>query len=99
MELDIANQRVSDGVAVRVSVRLSTRETNLLFVNGDTLIQLPLDGALSEPEGSPIPRSAIFLSELAGLRDGLTRTFADEAAAAAFTGAVRGQLESALGTP
>ena len=96
MEIDIASQQVPEGVAVRVQVRLSGRDTSRLFVSGDALIQLPLDGALPDPDGSPLPRAAIFLSELAGKRDGLTRTFAAEAPALAFAAAVRAQLETAL---
>jgi hypothetical protein len=96
VEIDIANERVPGGVAVRVQVRLSARETNRLFLSGDTLIQLPLDGALPEPDGVPIPRSSIFLSELAGSRDGLARVFADDEAAEAFATVVRTQLETAL---
>ncbi len=67
--------RCRKGVAVQVKVRLSGRETSRLFVSGDTLIQLPLDGALLDADGSPVPRTSIFLSELAGKRDGLSRTF------------------------
>jgi len=96
VEIDIANERVIGGLAVRVQVRLSARETNRLFLSGDTLIQLPLDGALPEPDGAPIPRSSIFLSELAGSHEGLARVFADGAAAEAFTTAVRTQIETAL---
>jgi hypothetical protein len=96
VEIDIANERVPEGVAVRVQVRLSGRETSRLFLSGDTLIQLPLDGALTTCEGSPIPRTSIFLSELVGLADGLSRVFADSAAADAFADAVRGQLDTAL---
>ncbi len=96
MEIDVASQRVPEGVAVQITVRLSGRETSRLFVSGDTLIQLPLDGALPDPDGSPVPRTSIFLSELAGRREGLSRTFADEAAARSYAAAVRGQLETAL---
>ena len=96
MEIDIANERVAGGVAVRVQVRLSARETNRLFLSGDTLVQLPLDGALPEPDGAPFPRTSIFLSELAGSHDGLARAFADGAAAEAFAAVVRTQLETAL---
>ena len=96
MEIDIANELVPEGVAVRVSVRLSGRETNRLFLSGDTLIQLPLDDALTTSEGSPIPRTSIFLSELVGLADGLSRVFSDGVAAAAFADAVRSQLDTAL---
>lgn len=96
MEIDIASQQVSQGVAVRVQVRLSGRETSQLFMSGDILVQLPLDGALPEDDGSPVPRTSIFLSELAGRRDGFSRTFTDAQAAQAFATALRTQLETAL---
>lgn len=96
MEIDIANEQLSNGVAVRVLVRLSGRETSKLFLSGDTLIQLPLTDALPEADGSPIPRTSIFLSELAGTRDGLVRVFASAGSAQAYATAVRSQLETAL---
>lgn len=96
MEIDIASQQVPEGVAVHVKVRLSGRETSRLFVSGDALIQLPLDGALADPDGSPVPRTSIFLSELAGRRDGLSRTFSGGAYADAYAAVVRAQLETAL---
>jgi hypothetical protein len=99
VEIDITSQQVPEGVAVQVKVRLSGRETSRLFVSGDSLLQLPLDGALPDADGSPVPRAGIFLSELAGRRDGLTRTFAEAAAAAAFAAALRGQLANALEEP
>jgi len=96
VEIDIANEQVPEGIAVRVRVRLSGRETSRLFLSGDTLIQLPLEGALTAYEGSPIPRTSIFLSELVGLADGLSRVFAEGAAADAFALAVGSQLDTAL---
>jgi hypothetical protein len=96
VEIDITSQQVPEGMAVQVKVRLSGRETSRLFVSGDTLIQLPLDGALPDADASPVPRTSIFLSELAGRRDGLIRTFADPADAQAFSAAVRAQLDTAL---
>jgi hypothetical protein len=96
VEIDITSQQVPEGVAVQVRVRLSGRETSRLFVSGDTLIQLPLDGALPDDDISPVPRMSIFLSELAGRRDGLSRTFPDATAAQAFADAVRTQLDTAL---
>jgi hypothetical protein len=96
VEIDITSQQMPEGMAVQVKVRLSGRETGRLFVNGDTLIQLPLDGALPDADGTPVPRTSIFLSELAGKRDGLSRTFTDAAAAQDFAAAVRSQLETAL---
>jgi hypothetical protein len=96
VEIDITSQQVPQGVAVQVKVRLSGRETSRLFVSGDTLIQLPLDGALLDADGSPVPRTSIFLSELAGKRDGLSRTFSGGEDADAFAAAVRTQLETAL---
>jgi hypothetical protein len=95
MDVEILNEEVSGGVAVRVRVRLSGRETNRLFLDGDVLIQLPLDGALPE-EGAPIPRTSIFLSELAGFRDGFRRGFADAGAAQAYAETLRSQLTTAL---
>ena len=99
MEIDITSRQVPDGVAVQVKVRLSGRETSRLFVSGDTLVQLLLDGALPDADGSPVPRTSVFLSELAGKRDGLSRTFGDPASAQAFAVAVRAQLETALEAP
>ena len=96
MEISLASEDVAAGVAVSVSIRLSSRELNRLFLSGDTLVQLPLDGAVLEADTAPIPRSSIFLSELAGSAEGFTRVFADVAAAAAFEAAVRRQLETAL---
>ncbi len=96
MEIDIASQQVPEGVAVRIKVRLSGRETSRLFVNGDTLVQLPLDGALPDADASPVPRTSMFLSELAGRPEGLSRTFTSGVDAAAFAAAVRTQLETAL---
>lgn len=96
MEISIANEQVPRGVAVHVLVRLSGRETNRLFLAGDALIQLPLDGALPDGEAGPMPRTGIFLSELAGARDGLTRVFEDEASADRFGAVVREQLDTAL---
>jgi hypothetical protein len=99
VEIDITSRQVPEGVTVQVKVRLSGRETNRLFVSGDTLVQLPLDGALPDADGSPVPRMSVFLSEVAGKRDGLTRTFSDAAYAQAFAAAVRAQLETALEAP
>ena len=98
MDIEILDEESAAGVAVTVRVRLSGRETNRLFLDGDTLIQLPLDGALPE-EGAPIPRTSIFLSELAGLRDGFRRAFAGAGAAQAFADTVRSQLTTALEGP
>jgi hypothetical protein len=96
VEIDIAKERVPEGVGVRVRVRLTGRETSRLFLSGDTLIKLPLDGALTAVDGSLIPRTSIFLSELVGLADGLARTFEGDATADAFALAVGGQLDTAL---
>ena len=95
MDVEILHEEMPEGVTVSVRVRLSGRETNRLFLDGDTLIHLPLDGALPE-EGAPIPRTSVFLSELAGLRDGFRRAFADATAAEAFAESLRSQLMTAL---
>ena len=98
MDVEILNEETPGGVAVRVRVRLSGRETNRLFLDGDVLIQLPLDGAQPE-EGAPIPRTSIFLSELAGFRDGFRRAFVDAGAAQAYAETLRSQLTTALEGP
>jgi hypothetical protein len=99
VEIALTSEDLAAGVAVHVSLRLSGRELNRLFLSGDTLVQLPLDGAVLEAEAAPIPRTSMFLSELAGSAEGFTRVFADAAAAAAFEAAVRRQLETALEAP
>ncbi len=96
MEIDIGSEQVSGGIAVHVRVRLSSRELNRLFLSGDTLIQLPLDGMADEPESAPIPRMSMFLSEIAGSPDGFSRTFADATQADSFARAVREQISTAL---
>lgn len=99
MEITLASEEIAAGVAVQVSVRLTGRELNRLFLSGDTLIQLPLDGAVLDAEAAPLPRTSMFLSELAGSAEGFTRVFADAATAAAFESEVRRQLETALEAP
>jgi hypothetical protein len=96
VEIDISSLRAPEGMAVQVKVRLSGRETSRLFVIGDTLLQLPLEGALPDGAGSPVARTSMFLSELAGRRDGITRAFGDATHAEAFAAAMRAQLETAL---
>jgi hypothetical protein len=98
VDVDVSTAAVEQGIQVTVRVRLSGREANRLFLNGDTLIQLPLDGAVPD-EATPIPRMSIFLSELAGSRDGLARVFVDDGAAQAYAAALRTQLEDALEGP
>jgi hypothetical protein len=102
VELDIAKERVPDGVSVKVRVRLSGREAGRLFLSGDTLVELPCEGSVPPGDGAavpPLPRSTIFLSELAGLPGGFTRVFRDDASAEAFTAAVSACLQSALEAP
>ncbi len=46
-----------------------------------------------------MPRASIFLSELAGLRDGYVRAFADAGSAQAYRSSLRSQLSTALEGP
>lgn len=96
MEIDIGSEQVEEGVAVHVRVRLSPRELNRLFLSGDTLIQLPLEGIVDEPGNAPIPRMSMFLSEIAGSPQGFSRTFADPSSADGFARIVREQVSTAL---
>ncbi|MGO8685276.1 MAG: hypothetical protein ACLQUT_11965 [Thermoleophilia bacterium] len=94
MEIDIASEQLAQGFTVHVAVRLSSRETNRLFVNGDVLVQLPSEGLVSALDEGPLSRPSIFLSELAGSMHGFTRTFTSADAADRFAGAVGDQLTS-----
>jgi hypothetical protein len=96
VEIDIGSEQTSAGVVVHVLIRLSARELNRLFLSGDTLIQLPLDGMADEPGGAPIPRMSMFLSEIAGSPAGFSRTFADATHADSFARVVREQISTAL---
>ena len=96
MEIDIGSEQVGQAIAVHVRVRLSSRELNRLFLSGDTLIQLPLDGIVDEAAAAPMPRMSIFLSEIAGSSDGFTRTFVDAGSADRFAAVVRAQIATAL---
>jgi hypothetical protein len=96
VEIDIGSEQVSQGIVVHVRVRLSARELNRLFLKGDTLIQLPLEGAADDVGGAPMPRMSMFLSEIAGAPDGFLRTFSDAACADSFARVVRDQISTAL---
>jgi len=96
VEIDVASEQVTAGVAVHVHVRLAPRELNRLYLAGDTLIQLPVDGITVHTDGAPIHRTGIFLSELAGTSDGFTRVFVDADHADRYMTAVRDQIETAL---
>jgi len=96
VEIDIGSEQVGQAIAVHVRVRLSSRELNRLFLSGDTLIQLPLDGIVDEAAAAPMPRMSIFLSEIAGSSDGFTRTFVDVGSADRFAAVVRAQIATAL---
>lgn len=94
MEIEIASEQLAQGFTVHVAVRLSSREANRLFVNGDVLVQLPTEGLLPTLDEAPLPRPSIFLSELAGSTHGFSRTFTSADAADRFVGAVGDQLTS-----
>jgi hypothetical protein len=96
VEIDIGSEQVAAGVAVHVLVRLAPRELNRLYLSGDTLIQLPIDGIADESSSAPIPRTSIFLSELAGGQAGFTRVFENADFADAFAASLRTQLTTAL---
>lgn len=96
MEIDIGSEQVATGVAVHVRVRLSPRELNRLYLAGDTLILLPAEGLAAQESGAPIPRTSMFLSEIAGNQTGFTRVFTDAAPAEAFATKVREQIATAL---
>lgn len=95
MEVQIATEAADGAVAVRVLLRLTPRERSRLFVSGDVLIHLPTEGVALDDAASPVPRTGLFLSELAESRDGFKRVFTGRAAADAFVASVRSQLDDA----
>jgi hypothetical protein len=95
VEVQVATKPADGTVAVRVALRLTSRELGRVFVRGDVLIQLPTEGTVPDDGAAPVPRSGLFLSELAELPNGFTRVFVDQASADAFAASVRGQLDDA----
>ncbi len=97
MELRVDTEPVDGSVAVRVRVRLTQREIGRVFTSGDLLLHLPSEGLVSEEADRPVPRTSMYLSELAELREGYRRVFCDQSAADAFAAELREQLQHAAG--
>ena len=95
VEVQLATKSADGNIAVRVALRLTSRELGRVFTRGDVLIQLPTEGIVPDKAAAPVPRSGLFLSELAELPDGFTRAFVDQPSADAFAASVRGQLDAA----
>jgi hypothetical protein len=95
VEVQVATNHANGTIAVCVALRLTSRELGRVFVRGDVLIQLPTEGIVPDGGATPVPRSSLFLSELAELPDGFTRVFVDQASADAFAASVRDQFDSA----
>lgn len=95
VEVQVATKPADGNIAVRVALRLTSRELGRVFVRGDVLIHLPTEGTVPDEAATPVPRNSLFLSELAELPDGFTRVFTDQAAADAFAAIVRSQLDDA----
>jgi hypothetical protein len=95
VEVQVATKPADGNIAVRVALRLTSRELGRVFVRGDVLIHLPTEGIVPDEDAAPVSRSELFLSELAELPDGFTRVFVDQAAADAFVASVRGQIDDA----
>jgi hypothetical protein len=93
VEYRVDSEPTNGSVAVRTFVRLTPRELTSVFVAGDVLLHLPTDGLAEAAAERPIPRTSMFLSELAELREGYLRVFADQASADAYAAEVREQLE------
>ena len=94
VEVQIASEPSHGTVAVRVRLRLTAREIGRVFVGGDVLVQLPTNGVVIDEGAAPIPRTGIFLSELAEEREGFVRRFTDQASADAYAASVSEQLDA-----
>jgi hypothetical protein len=95
VEVQLSTEDSDGTVAVRVLLRLTPRERSRLFTSGDALIHLPTEGVVLDDAASPVPRTGLFLSELAEMKGGFRRAFSGAADAAAFAASVRGQLDAA----
>ena len=95
VEVQFATESTDGTIAVHVSLRLTPRERSRVFISGDVLIHLPTEGVVLDDAAPPMPRTGLFLSELAELPGGFTRVFSDRASADAFAVSVRGQLDDA----
>jgi hypothetical protein len=94
VDVQIDSSMTGGSVAVSVQCTLNARERNSLFLSGDVLVTLPSEGAVDLPEGVPLERTSMFLSELAGRQPGITRIFADAQSADRFAAEVREQLQA-----
>lgn len=92
--MHVAQQTVDTTVAVSVRVVLTARDMRRVFTDGDHLIQLPCTGATADVQSAPVERSAIFLTELAAMPDGLSRRFQTAQAAQDFADVVSTQLQA-----
>lgn len=77
MDLRIDRNLIAGGWEVHMSVALDRRETNELFLAGDTLISWPTEGMRSLGTG-PITRSSMFLSEVVARAGGLRLAYDTE---------------------
>lgn len=77
MDLRIDRNLIVGGWEVHMSVALDRRETNELFLAGDTLISWPTEGMRSLGTG-PITRSSMFLSEVVARAGGLRLAYDTE---------------------
>jgi hypothetical protein len=96
MRLDVSTAPEDAGWRVRLSVSLDRRETNELFLAGDTLIAWPTDGMLSSGGSGPFERSSAFLSEIAGRSEGLCLLFETENQAARVAAILTYQIKAVL---
>jgi len=75
--LGIEAEQTSGRWALTVRVRLSRTENNALFLAGDALVSWPAEGL--EATGDPrLERSAMFVSAIAAMPDGLRLTYAEK---------------------
>ena len=64
-----------DGYAVLLAVTPTRRETNELFLSGDSMVSWPTDGLIQD--GDPLlARTSMFISEIAARPQGMTLRFA-----------------------
>lgn len=98
MDLRIDKNPIAGGWEVHMSVYLDRRETNELFLAGDTLISWPTEGM--RPLGTgPITRSSMFLSEVVARAEGLRLAYETEELASRTGRILESQVRLALKGP
>ncbi|MCL5735444.1 MAG: hypothetical protein M1274_07625 [Actinobacteria bacterium] len=88
----LAAEDRSEAFVVSLNLALDRRESNELFLSGDSMIAWPRDG-LSQDGNPLIARTSMFVSEIAGRPTGLALRYATREQAQVAENLLRRQLD------